>query len=70
MYQSIPNALVDSILEFAMDQADYIQAARLALVNKRMGALYKEQTKMEDELIEAISTIKTHTHSAWSSSQL
>lgn len=63
MSRFIPNALVDLILEYAMDQADYVEAARLALVNKRARALYKEQAKLEDRLIEAIRTIKTHTFS-------
>lgn len=64
MYQFIPDAVVDSILGYAIDQADYMEAARLALVNKRARALYKEQTKMEERLIEVIRTIKTHTFSA------
>lgn len=63
MSQFIPNALVESIMEYAMDQADFLQAARLALVNKQTRALYKKQTKLEDQLIEAIHTIKTHTFS-------
>lgn len=63
MSQYIPNAIVDSILKYAMDQADYVEAARLALVNKRVGALYKEHAKLEDRLIETIRRINTHTFS-------
>lgn len=55
MAHLIPNEVVDSIIAFAMKSADYKEAAKLALVNKKAATIYKVNAEaVVEDLVQEI----------------
>lgn len=62
MAHQIPIEVVDSIISFAIISADYTDAARLALVNKRAAVVYKQNVDVAQEMMMEIAN--THARSS------
>jgi hypothetical protein len=64
MAHHIPNDVVDSIIAFALRSANYKEAAKLALVNKKAATMYKvykvNAEAVVEDLVSEIIRLKTN----------